>query len=133
MSLYHQQAQIQAPVEEIWELVGDVNRHAEWWPRVVEVECEGLEEGCSYRLVTKGPFGTEEHPMQVEKLQGCREILIRCLNTGTYCRWVMMEAQGGTFVDAEFGIAPLTVGTRVFDVLAGKRFFRRWVQQSLEA
>jgi hypothetical protein len=133
MSLYRQQALIQAPVTTIWELIGDVDRHPEWWPKVVEVECEGLTEGCTYRMVSKGPVGREEHQIEVERLEGCRELFIRCLNTGTYCKWVLAEAQGGTFIDAEFGMDPQTVQTRVFDVLAGKRYFRRWLQQSLEA
>jgi uncharacterized protein YndB with AHSA1/START domain len=133
MSLYRQQALIEAPVETIWELVGDVERHPEWWPHVIEVECEGLDEGCTYRMVSKSPVGTVENQMVVERLDGCRELLIRCLNTGTYCRWLLTEAQGGTFIDAEFGMDPQTVGTKVFDRLAGKRYFRRWLEHSLEA
>ena len=64
--------------------------------------------------------------VEVERLEGCRELMIRCINTGTYCRWLLTEARGGTFVDAEFGMDPRTAGTRVFDVLAGKRYFRHW-------
>ena len=58
---------------------------------------------------------------------------MRCLNTGTYTRWLLTEAQGGTFIDAEFGLEPRTLGTRVFDQLAGKRYFRRWLEESLDA
>jgi hypothetical protein len=133
MSLYREQALIEAPVTTVWELIGDVDRHPEWWPKVVEVECEGLDEGCNYRMVTKSPMGgSSEMAIEVERLEGCRELLIRCINTGTYCRWLLTEARGGTFVDAEFGMDPRTMGTRVFDALAGKRYFRRWVGQSLD-
>ena len=48
------------------------------------------------------------------------------------CRWLMTGTKDGTFVDAEFGMDPQTAGTRVFDAVAGKRYFRRWVVQSLE-
>jgi hypothetical protein len=135
MSLYRQQALIEAPVTTLWELIGDVNRHPEWWPKVVEIECDDdFGQGCNYRMVTKGPFGTEGDMMvEVERLEGCRELLIRCMNTGTYCKWLLTEAQGGTFIDAEFGMDPRTAGTRVFDAIAGKRYFRRWLQQSLAA
>jgi Polyketide cyclase / dehydrase and lipid transport len=133
MSLYRQQAVIDASPERIWELVGDPNRHAEWWPRVIDVRCEGLEEGCTYRQVYKSPMGVIETDVSVERLDDCHELRVRCLNTGTYTRWLLTEAQGRTFIDAEFGLDPLTVGTRVFDRVAGKRYFRRWLEESLDA
>ena len=133
MSLCRQQAWVAATPQKIWELVGDPNRHSEWWPRVIDVHCEGLEEGCVYRQVYKSPKGTIETDVSVERLSDCHELLVRCLNTGTYTRWLLTEAQGGTFIDAEFGLDPQTMGTRVFDLVAGKRYFRRWLEQSLGA
>ena len=59
-----QQTFIDAPVERVWELVGDPNRHAEWWPEVLEVECADLKEGCRYRGVMKGPFGAAPHDLR---------------------------------------------------------------------
>ncbi len=59
MSEARQQAFIDAPIGVVWELLEDVDRHPEWWPRVVEVECEGLETGCTYREVFRGPVGKE--------------------------------------------------------------------------
>jgi uncharacterized protein YndB with AHSA1/START domain len=41
-----QQVFIDAPIERVWELVGDPNRHPEWWPEMLEVECADLKEGC---------------------------------------------------------------------------------------
>jgi uncharacterized protein YndB with AHSA1/START domain len=52
-----QQTFIEAPVERVWELVGDPNRHPEWWPEMLEIECADLKEGCRYRGVVKGPSG----------------------------------------------------------------------------
>ena len=133
MSAYRQQALIEVPVDVVWNLVGDIRRHPEWWPKVVGVECEGLEEGCSYRQVTRKPSGsTVETEVCVERLDDCRELKVRCLDTGTYTRWLLTEAQGGTFIDAEFGIDPTAFRYRVFDMVAGKRYFRRWMQQSLD-
>jgi hypothetical protein len=132
MSCFRQQALIDVPVERVWELVGDVNRHPEWWPRVVDVECEGLEQGCNYRQVMKSPTGVMETDVSVETLEDCRELFLRCLDTGTYTKWLLTEAQGGTFIDAEFGMDPSSVKTRVFDAVAGKRYFRRWLEQSIE-
>ena len=131
MSLFRQQALIDAPADQVWELLGDPARHPEWWPRVVEVRCEWLEQGCSYRQVIKSPIGAVEREMSVERLDDCQELLVRCLDTGTYHRWLMTPAQGGTFVDVEFGMDPKTIGHRVFDAVAGRRYFRRWLELSV--
>jgi len=131
VSLARQQAQIDAPVESIWELVGDPNRYPEWWPRIIETRCEGLEEGCSYKQVMKGPVGVEEESILIERLDDCREVRIRCLDTGSYMRWLLMDVRDGTFLDVEFGMEPAHIQYKVFDLVAGKRFYRRWLEQSL--
>ncbi len=132
MSCYRQLAQLDVPPATVWELVGNVDRHPDWWPRVVGVQCDGLEAGCCYRQVYRSPMGVIETDVSVERLDDCRELLLRCLDTGTYTRWLLTEAQGGTFIDAEFGLDPKTPRARVFDVVAGRRYFRRWLEQSIE-
>jgi hypothetical protein len=77
-------------------------------------------------------MGVIETDVSVERLEDCRELLLRCLETGTYTRWLITESQGGTFVDAEFGLDPRGTKTRVFDVVAGRRYFRHWLDQSIE-
>ena len=133
MSCCRLQAQVDVPPETLWELVGNVERHPEWWPRVVGVYCEGLEEGCNYRQVFQSPMGVVETDVSIERLEGCRELTLRCLDTGTYAHWLLADAQGGTFLDVEFGLDPKTTRTRVFDMVAGKRYFRRWLQESIDA
>jgi uncharacterized protein YndB with AHSA1/START domain len=133
MSCCRLQAQVDVPPEALWELVGNVERHPEWWPRVIDVHCQGLEEGCSYRQVFKSPMGIIETDVSVERLEGCHELTLRCLDTGTYAHWLLTEAQGGTFVDVEFGVDPQSMRTRVFDMVAGKRYFRNWLEQSIDA
>ena len=124
---------IEAPREAGWKLIADVERHPEWWPRVVEVHCEGLEEGCTYREVTQTPFGRQEMDLLVDGLEDCRNLSIRCLNTGTFVRFGLTEAQGGTFVDGEMGMDPADFGHRVFDRVAGRRYFSSWMAQTLVA
>ena len=128
-----QQALIDAPVEIVWGLVRDVNRHPDWWPKVVEVECGGLEEGCTYRQVTESPFGYQELDVVVDRMEELRELRIRCVNTGAYVDLALTPADAGTFVDARFGMDPQNTKMRIFDVVAGKRYFRRWLEQSLDA
>jgi uncharacterized protein YndB with AHSA1/START domain len=133
MSSTRQQAFVDAPVEIVWELVSDVERHPEWWPRVIEIKCEGLEEGCTYRQVTKTPVGRDEMELFVDRLEDCRNLSIHCLNTGTFVKMELASAQGGTFVEGEMGMEPLAFQMKVFDAVAGKRYFRNWLEQTLDA
>jgi uncharacterized protein YndB with AHSA1/START domain len=128
------QAFIEAPLPLVWDLVADVDRHPQWWPRVIEVHCEGLEEGCTYREVVKSPFGSQDDmEMRIDRMAENEELRIRCINTGTYFKLSLTEAQSGTFVDGEAGMEPATLQTRVFDAVAGKRYFRTWMRQTLDA
>jgi hypothetical protein len=133
MSAYRQQALIDAPVEVIWTLVGDPARHPEWWPRVVEVKGEHFVEGATYVQTTKGAIGEQTTTLLVESLNEAHEARMRCLDTGTYTSWLLTEARGSTFVDVEFGMEPNGFANRVWDVGFGKRFFRRWLEQSVDA
>ena len=61
-----------------------------------------------------------------EKLSGCRS------STGTYSRWLLTAAQGGTFVELELGMEPKRLDHRLFDRTLGRRFFRNWSEESLD-
>jgi hypothetical protein len=132
-----QQAIIEASPQAIWELLGNPRRHPEWWPHVVEVSGAALDgeltQGSTYKQVTSRPVGTITTDFSVERLEDCREVSMRCLDTGMYSRWLLTEAQGETFVDAELGMDPKGAANRVFDAVAGKRYFRRWLEESLDA
>jgi hypothetical protein len=133
MSVARRQALIHAPPRRIWELVGDPRRHSDWWPRVVEVRGERFDEGDNYAQVTRSLAGSIETEMTVDRLEDLREIHMRCMNTGTYTRWLLTEAQGETFVDVEFGIDPIGVKYQIFDKTLGRLYFRRWIDDSLAA
>ena len=133
MSHTRQQAYIDAPVQVVWDLISDVDRHPEWWPRVLEVECDGLEPSCTYREVVKTPFGEDEMILRVDELRDCEQFTIRCVNTGTFVKMALTPAQEGTFLDARMGMEPGKLGDRVWDAVAGKRYFRNWLQISLAA
>jgi uncharacterized protein YndB with AHSA1/START domain len=126
-----QQTFIDAPVEQVWELVGDPNQHAGWWPDVIEAECADIREGCRYRGVVKGVFRTEERELLIENLEACREVSIFCEGTGVTTRFTLAEAQGGTFVEGHFAIEPNSIGATVFGALAGRRIMSSWLQASL--
>jgi uncharacterized protein YndB with AHSA1/START domain len=126
-----QQMHIDATPEAIWALVADPNRHPEWWPDVLEVECADIREGCRYRGVVKGAIRTEEHELMIERLDGCREVSITCVGTGVTTRFLLTEAQGGTFVEGYFAIEPNSIGTKVIAAVSGRRVMRSWLEQSL--
>jgi uncharacterized protein YndB with AHSA1/START domain len=133
MSTVRRQALIAAPPSRIWDLLGDPRRHAEWWPRVVEVRGERFDEGDNYAQVTRAPGGPHETTMLVERLEDMRAIHMRCEHTGTFARWLLTEARGDTFIDVEFGMDPAGMGYRAFDATLGRLYFRRWLNQSLAA
>jgi hypothetical protein len=131
-----QQAFIDAPLEVVWGLASDPERQTEWWPDTITFECiDGdFEQGCHVRNVQKRPWpmSTLETTLEVDQLVEGKELLIRCMDTGTYTRSVLTEGQGGTFVEMEAGNDPKTFVVRAQVAVVGQRLFRRWVEHALE-
>jgi len=133
VSGWRRQALIDAPVEVVWELVGDPRRHPEWFPRVLQVgELERVEQDARFRQVTRSARGQIQTTIAIEDLEELRTISMRCLDTGTYVRFLLTQAQGGTFADIEIGLEPFRLQDRVFDAAVGKRYFRRWTDDALD-
>jgi uncharacterized protein YndB with AHSA1/START domain len=133
VTCWRQQAIIEAPVETIWELIGDPSRHPDWWPQVVEVEgLPRVELDARYRQVTRSPLGQVETTFEIEQLAELEEIRVRCTDTGMYARWLLTPAQEGTFADLETGMEPTSFKNRLFDAILGKRFFRRLTESALD-
>ena len=133
MSAHRQQMHIDSPLEAVWALVGSPKRYPEWWPRVIEVRGERFEEGDEYAQVTKDPTSKVETNFLLERKEDLREIRMSCQLTGAYAHWLLTPAQGGTFVELEMGMQPKRLGDRLADLTIGRRYFRRWSEQSLEA
>jgi uncharacterized protein YndB with AHSA1/START domain len=133
VSQFRRQALIDAPVEHVWELVGDPRRHPEWWPRVIEVD--GLETPVAdteFVQTTRSIGGTIQTTMKIEELDDLRQINLRCMDTGTFADWRLTEAQGSTFTELEMGMVPSNMRMRAFDLVIGRPYFRRWSEQALE-
>jgi uncharacterized protein YndB with AHSA1/START domain len=134
MSEVRQQALIESPAAAVWDLIGDPRRYPEWWPRVVAVDGERFEEGDEFVFVSKQPFlGKASANFVLDTVDDLQEIRMHCTLSGTFVHWRVTEAQGGTFLDAELGMDPINARYAVFDRALGKRFYRRWLSESVEA
>ncbi len=133
VSAVRRQTFIAAPPRVVWDLIADVDRHPEWWPGVAEVHCEELARGCTYREVIRTPFGKAERNFLIEDLDDPSRFRINCVDTGAFLDLTLTEAQGGCFVEASAGMEPRTLGMRAFDTLAGPRYWRTWLDRSLDA
>jgi hypothetical protein len=126
---------IDAPLDSVWNLVGDPRRFPEWWPRVVEVRGEEFHEGAEFVQVTRNPMGAKEATrFQVDVLDDeMHEVRMHCQLSGYYAHWKLTEGQGGTFTEVEFGLDPIRTSDRVFDAVFGRVYMRRWLMQSLNS
>jgi uncharacterized protein YndB with AHSA1/START domain len=128
MSAIREQALLDAPVSTVWDLISDVRRYPEWFPRVFEIQGERIEEGAEFVMLTRQPFvGRDEARFLVDQVDELREIRMHCTVSGFFVHWQLTDAQGGTFLDAEFGVDPIRRRDRLLDLAGGRRFLRRWL------
>jgi len=128
MSEVREQALLDAPISKVWELVGYPRRYPEWFPRVFEIQGQRFEEGEEFVMVTRQPLmGRGEAHLLIDQKEELREIRMHCTMSGMFVHWQLTGAQGGTFVDAEFGIDPIRGRDRVIDVAV-----RRWLSEAVD-
>ena len=133
MSAVHEQALLDAPVSTVWELVSDPRRYSEWFPRVFEVQGERFEEGAEFVQVSRQPLiGRDEAHFFIDRMDEFREIRMHCVISGMFVHWQLTDAQGGTFLNAQFGMDPIRRRDRLIDVAVGRRFFRRWLVEAVD-
>jgi uncharacterized protein YndB with AHSA1/START domain len=139
MPSWRQQAIIDAPVREVWELLCDPDRSPEWSDDVVAVTGAPtrIEKGSTVTMTTRGPLGIKATtPFTVEELTDMRELKMKCQVSGFYSHWLLTEAQGGTFAELELGVEPIQqrrgVAARAVAALHTKGFLRRHVEKLLD-
>ena len=139
MASWKQQALIEAPVAEVWEMLGDPERAPEWAEDVIEVTGgpAEIEKGSIFEVTARGPLGLKATtPFKVEELEDMHELKMQCQVSGFYSHWLLTEAQGGTFTELELGIEPLerSAASRAASIgaLHTKSFLRRTVEKTLD-
>jgi ribosome-associated toxin RatA of RatAB toxin-antitoxin module len=133
MSSVREQTLVDAPASAVWKLVGDPSRYPEWLPRVFEIQGERFEEGAQFIQVSHQPVvGRDEAHFLIDRMDELREIRMHCTISGMFVQWQLTDAQGGTFLDAEFGMDPLRTRDRLIDATVGRRFFRRWLDEAMD-
>jgi uncharacterized protein YndB with AHSA1/START domain len=133
VSSWKSQGLISAPVQDVWDLVGDPNRHAEWFPLVLEVSgLPRVETDATFRQVSATPGKNRETTFLIEELDDMREIGLRCTDTGTYVRFLLTPARDDTFAEVDIGMEPASFMARTFDSTVGRRYCKRWAQDALD-
>lgn len=134
MASWTQQALIEAPVEEIWALLGNPERYAEWAADSVEVTGVPTEikKGSTFQHTSPGLVRGSTTTFEVEELDDLREIKLRCQMSGYYSHWRLTEARGETFTDVEFGVEPIGLHGQVARVLMTKNHLRQVAEESLD-
>ena len=133
MSEVREDAVLDAPVSTVWELVGDPRRYPEWFPRVFEIQGQRFEEGVSFVQVSRQPLiGRDEAHFLIDRMDDLRELRMHCTVSGMFVSWQLTDAQGATFVHAEFGMDPIRRRDRLVDIAVGRRFFRSWLDEAVD-
>jgi hypothetical protein len=133
---YRHQALIEAPLEEVWEVVTDPRTHPDWWPEVVGVEApDELAEGGEYvrRTASSIPFVDAVDTIWVaERLDHLREARFRCTASGAVARFTLTSAQEDTYVELEADIDPTSFRWRLAKPVFGLQF-KKWIIDVLDA
>jgi uncharacterized protein YndB with AHSA1/START domain len=133
---WKQQALIEAPVNEVWEVLCDPARGPEWSEEVIAVTGAPtkIEKGSTFDVTARGPLHLKNTTtFKVEELDELHEIKMKCQYSGFYSHWVLTDAQGATFTEVELGVErkPGLEGLTTH-ALHTKSYLRREVEKLLD-
>jgi Polyketide cyclase / dehydrase and lipid transport len=133
MSAYRAQAHLDAPLEDVWALVGNPATYPQWWPVAVEIRGETFEVGDVYTQVVGIAGRRREFSRIIDRREEFKELSWHCPTTGGFQHWLLTGAQGGTFVDMEMGIKdPQEARFGLFDKTVGRWFIKHWAEQAID-
>ena len=136
MASWKEQALIEAPVSDVWALLEDPARYAEWNEETIAVTGAPtkIEKGSGFNMTTHSRFGRKPTTrFVVEELDDLHEIKMRCQMSGYYSHWFLTEAQGQTFAEVELGVEPVPGLTgRLSGAMHTKSYLRRSAETMVE-
>lgn len=106
MSSWKQQALIEAPVKEVWDVLSDPVRGPDWDQDVLAVTGAPvkIEKGSTFELTGRSPLGVSTTMFKVEEFDEMHELKMRCQRSGFYAHWLLTRARDGTFAELELGV-----------------------------
>jgi uncharacterized protein YndB with AHSA1/START domain len=136
MAAWRQQALIEAPVKEVWEVLSDPARGPDWSQDVIAVTGAPvkIEKGSTFELTARGPLRVRNTTtFKVEEMVDMHELKLKCQYSGYYSHWLLTDAQGSTFAEVELGVDPPPgIEARVASALHTKSYLRRQVERLLD-
>jgi hypothetical protein len=133
VSDYRAQALLDAPLDEVWALVGNPATYPDWWPAAIEIRGETFEVGDVYTQVLPRFAGRRlEYTRIIDRRDELKELRWSCPTTGGFQRWTLTAAQRGTFVDMEMGLHPPALRYTLFDKSVGRWLMKRWAEQAVD-
>ena len=132
MSTHRAQVHIDAPLDEVWALVGNPATYPQWWPAAVEIRGERFEVGDPFTQVVGIAGRRLEYSRIIERREELKELRWHCPTTGGFQHWLLTDAQGGTFVDMEMGMNPPALRYGLFDRTMGRWAIKRWAEQAVD-
>lgn len=138
MASWKQQALIEAPVSEVWDVLCDPARGPDWEEDILAVTGAPtkIEKGSTFDVTSRGPLGLKgTTTFKVEELEDMHELKMKCQFSGFYAHWLLTQAQNGTFAEVELGIEAVEskpVMGRAAAALHTKSYLRREVEKLLD-
>jgi uncharacterized protein YndB with AHSA1/START domain len=140
MASWKQQALIEAPVAEVWDVLCDPACGPDWDEDVIAVTGAPtrIEKGSTFDVTGRGPLGLEATTtFTVEELEDMHELKMKCQFTGFYAHWVLTQAQDGTFTEVELGIEPVeskpSLSGKAAAALHTKSYLRRQAEKLVDS
>jgi uncharacterized protein YndB with AHSA1/START domain len=126
------QVHIDAPLDEVWALVGNPATYPEWWPAAVEIRGERFDFGDRFTQVVEIAGRRLEYSRIIDRRDELKELGWQCPTTGGFQHWLLTDSQGGTFVDMEMGMNPPALRYGLFDKTLGRWVMKRWSEQAVD-